>query len=100
MTSILRIHKNLVISHGSVIGCPNWKFADVYVKTNKGYANSDYHTLMTIDGQLYGKLDTKSIPNSVNALPVGDARSKAVHKWYKDMENCAKRLVAKHGLTY
>jgi hypothetical protein len=95
-----RIHPNLVINHGNVIGCPNWKFADVYVKLKgKGYMNAGYHTIMTIDGALYGKLDTKNIPNSINKLPVGKERSQAVSKWYKDMENCAKKLVAKHGLT-
>lgn len=99
MSTITRIHSHVVIIHGSVIGCPNWKFADVYVKSKgKGYMDAGFHTLMTIDGALYGKLTTKSIPNSINKLPVGEVRSKAVHKWYKDMENCAKRLCKKHGI--
>jgi hypothetical protein len=48
----------------------------------------NYHsTVTTIDGERYGKLTTRTLPEDLNALPsFSDERYEAVRSWHRDLD--------------
>jgi len=98
--NITRINANAIILHGSIIGCPDWKYAEVWVKC-KGMQDAmlKFSSMTSVEDVWYGKLTTRCYREATPPLKVGPARFASVDKHYDKLKKAEERLLAKFALT-
>ena len=99
-TKHLHVSDNICIVHGTIIGAPLCKFADVYVKVDMKKYNLftvRYSTITYINDQLYGKLSTLR-PSDVQHLSANE-RAVKVRNHYAKTKRISDRILERNNLN-
>jgi len=100
MGKIIPINKHALIKSGNVIGCPNWTFADVWVRCSSLTEACDKYASMTrFETHWYGMLTTRRYTERTPSLPVGKDRSLDVTRHYTKLLLAEARLLKRFGVT-
>jgi len=70
----------------------------VYEAYEPSSVTGPHSTITTIDGEWYGKIATRRLPDDINAIPVGPERSAAVYAFHNQRYAEAYSAIESSGL--